>query len=332
MPSNQSLPKCVAGIGEVLMDVFENGEATVGGAPFNVIFHLNQLMNALSMGEAEFLSAVGPDVWGRHIRTTLANAGISTDYLAEVRQATGSALVFEQDGGAGFEIQPNVAWDFIELNNSALDLARRCNATVFGSLAQRSEISRSSIREFVSSVNGHRLYDVNLRRNTKGGVAGYNAEIITSSLDLATVVKMNDVELEEVGQLLGFSPKSSDPQERSLARMDWLYKEFSLQAVAVTRGAKGALLVSEEEHFALPDSNFDQAKIHPVGAGDSFAAGLLFGIMQGWVPEDSLQLANILSSWVVQHVSATPPLAESVLTQIGMVMERASATTSLRAS
>jgi sugar/nucleoside kinase (ribokinase family) len=98
--------------------------------------------------------------------------------------------------------------------------------------------------------------------------------------------------------------------------MERLRVDFSLAAVAITRGPKGALLASDGKLFRLPDSTLDQSLVRPVGAGDSFAAGLLFGIMQGWAPEHSLDLANILSSWVVQHASATPPLPESVLSQV----------------
>jgi fructokinase len=311
-----SSKQCVVGIGEVLMDVFESGEATLGGAPFNVVFHLHQLLTALSMGEAVFLSAVGHDPWGRHIRSMVAAAGMSTEYLAEVDQATGSALVFESEGGAGFEIQPDVAWDYIRLSDAAGELARRSDAVIFGSLAQRSEVSRESIRDFVSRVKGHRLYDVNLRRNTTNGVAGYTNEIIANSPKLATLVKMNDLELEEVGSLLGFDLESRDPEERICLFMERLRVEFSLAAVAITRGSKGALLASEGKLFRLPDSTLDQSLVRPVGAGDSFAAGLLFGIMQGWKPELSLDLANILSGWVVQHVSATPTLPESVLSRV----------------
>jgi fructokinase len=328
MPTNS----CVVGIGEVLMDVFESGEATVGGAPFNVTFHLHQLLQALSVGEALFVSAVGVDDWGHKIRSTISAAGMSTRYLAEVKQPTGSALVFEHEGGAGFEIQPDVAWDRIELNDSALDLAARCNAAIFGSLAQRSEVSRTSIRQLVAQVEGHRLYDVNLRRNTRSGGAGYTAEIIAESLCLATVVKMNDVELAEVAELLGCPLEAADPHERTLLQMEWLGREFELEAVAVTRGSKGALLASEGKHLRLPDSNLDQAHVHPVGAGDSFAAGLLFGIMQGWLPEQSLGLANLLSSWVVTHVSATPPLSSNVLQAIRDLAAKAGATTTRKAS
>jgi len=312
MPSE----RCVAGVGEVLMDVFEDGEATVGGAPFNVIFHLNQLIQTLSQGEAFFLSAVGRDDWGHKILTSIAAAGISRRHLAEVDHPTGTALVFEHEGGAGFEIRSNVAWDFIALEPCAAEVARRCDAVVFGSLGQRSQLSRASIQRFVAFVQGHRLYDVNLRRNTRSGTAGYSAEIITESLKLATIVKMNEAELEEVVEILGSSFPSSDPLDRMRLSAEWLCKEFSLDAIAITRGPKGACLFTKGRYLTLPDSTIDQALVHPVGAGDAFAAGLLFGMMEGWIPEQSMELAKIVSSFVVQQVSATPFLDETLLAEI----------------
>jgi fructokinase len=324
--------RCVAGIGEVLIDLFDHGEATVGGAPFNVVFHLNQLIQALSTGEAFFLSAVGRDDWGHQIRSSVASSGISLRYLAETGHPTGSALVFEHEGGAGFEIQANVAWDFIQLEPSALELAAACEAVVFGSLGQRSELSRASIQRFVAQVNGHRLYDVNLRRNTKSGAAGYNAAIIAESLKLATLVKMNEAELEEVLQLLGEEPSAPDAPERMLRGMEWLAKEFSLDAVAITRGAKGACLFAQGRHLTLPDSTFDQALVQPVGAGDAFAAGLLFGMMEGWIPEQSMELANMISSFVVQQVSATPLLPAPLVAQIRALADAAKRTESVSVS
>jgi sugar/nucleoside kinase (ribokinase family) len=114
--------------------------------------------------------------------------------------------------------------------------------------------------------------------------------------------------------------------------MDRLRREFTLDSVAVTRGSKGPLLASGGKHFSLPDSTLDQSLVHPVGAGDSFAAGLLFAILQGWTPETSLQLANLLSGWVVQHVSATPALPHAVLSQIRALAGQAGVATQLRAS
>lgn len=314
---------CVAGIGEVLMDVFENGHSTLGGAPFNVTYHLHQLIRALSAGQAVFLSAVGPDSWGNSIRAAIQESGISTAFLTTALKPTGSALVFESNGGAGFEIQQDVAWDCIELTPDTAQFARRCDAVVFGSLAQRSPISRASIRQFVSLVPGHRLYDVNLRRNSTNGVAGYSAEIIAASLKLATLVKMNDAELEEVAQLLGLSPQSHDPEQRLRHFCERLRVDYSLSAVAITRGSKGALLFSNGSQFQLPDSDLDQSLVHPVGAGDSFAAGLLYGLIHHWAPEHSLALADLVSSYVVRQVSATPQFTHDLLDKLRTLSHRA---------
>jgi fructokinase len=323
---------CVAGIGEVLIDLFEDGNATVGGAPFNVLFHLNQLLQALAHGEAFVLSAVGQDMWGRQIRSKIMEAGISPRYLAEVDHPTGTALVFAHGGGAGFEIQSDVAWDFLTLNPSALELAGHCDAVVFGSLAQRSPTSCASIRQFVALAPGHRLYDVNLRRNTKSGLAGYTPEIIAESLKLATIVKMNEVELEEVGELLGSAFSAIDPGDQMQGSMERLCEDFSLDAVAITRGSRGACLYSKGKHVTLPDSTIDQALVHPVGAGDAFAAGLLFGMMEGWTPEQTMQLAEAVSSFVVRQVSATPFLDETAVAEIRELASAAHRTIGSQAS
>jgi sugar/nucleoside kinase (ribokinase family) len=107
--------------------------------------------------------------------------------------------------------------------------------------------------------------------------------------------------------------------------MERLARDFALDAVAVTRGSKGALLWGDGRLLRLADSVLDQSMVHPVGAGDSFAAGLLFGILQEWMLEESLELANILSSYVVQQVSATPRLPVRVLTVISELADRANA-------
>src|SRR5260370_8932622 len=97
---------CIAGIGEVLVDVFENGEVTVGGAPFNVTFHLHQLLAALSLGKGTFVSAVGHDSCASSIRRAAERAAMATRYLAEGDRATGSADAFRRGDGYGVDIQP----------------------------------------------------------------------------------------------------------------------------------------------------------------------------------------------------------------------------------
>jgi fructokinase len=317
---------CVAGVGEILMDVFEDGTSTLGGAPFNATFHVHQLLSASGLGKGVMVSAVGRDQWGEFMRSSVAAAAISEDYIAiDPLHPSGTASVFERPGDAGFEIRKDVAWDYLECMPAIEQLARRSTAVIFGSLAQRSPKSRDTIQRFVSQVDGCKFYDVNLRRNTTDGVASYSEEILRKSCALASIVKMNCEELEEVATLFGFFVDGSvSHEERTWLLMNCLYEEYSLRAVIVTRGPKGALLLSGDKRLALPDSRLPQDEINPVGAGDAFSAGLLYGIVQGLTLEASLQLADMMSTWVVQHVSATPPLSDEMREKVLGFVKRCS--------
>lgn len=314
---------CIAGIGEVLVDVFEDGKTTVGGAPFNVTFHVHQLLSRLALGKGIFVSAVGEDEFGGMICRAAEGAGMSTHYLKRLNRPTGSAMVFEREGEAGFEIKPNVAWDFIDLDERTIGLAERSQAVVFGTLAQRSSLSRDSVTRFVSTVKGPRLYDVNLRQNTTDQIKGYSTEVISHSLQLATLVKMNESEIGEVCRMLGHGSGNNAGEEQTCELMEWLRDQFSLDAIAVTRGPRGALYLADSVLLRLPDSQIKQSLVHPVGAGDAFAAGLLFAAVQRWSPQDSLNLADLLSNFVVLHASATPTLSAAIVTAVEELVGRA---------
>ncbi len=315
----------ITGIGEILMDVFESGSATVGGAPFNVAFQAHQLLTANDRGRGDMVSSVGDDRWGRHILSTVESAGISTEYIrVDPEHPTGIASVFVGGGEAGFEIAPDAAWDHLDVlgGDAAIeDLAGRSNAVAFGSLAQRSPVSGATIRDLVGKVKGHRLYDVNLRQNTTNKVRGYSVEVIDRSCEVATIVKTNEAELDEISRMLGFLPVSSDNESRTWMRMERLLKQYGLFAVAVTRGGKGAMLMTAEVSVQLEDSKLKPEEIHPVGAGDAFSAGLLYGLTQGLPLEKSARLADRLASWVTQYESSTPRLTEEIKRELKAIEE-----------
>jgi sugar/nucleoside kinase (ribokinase family) len=169
---------------------------------------------------------------------------------------------------------------------------------------------------------GHRLYDVNLRRNTMDKVAGYSEEIIRVSLELATVVKMNEAELEEVALMLNLRSAERDQDNRVWDLMETIQHDYDLTALALTRGALGARLLVMDTRLQLADSELPADCVHPVGGGDSFAAGLLFGIVRGWSLEDSLALADLLSRWVVTNVMAAPIFTSELLSQICSLVAR----------
>ena len=304
------------------MDVFESGTATVGGAPFNVAFQAHQLLTANGRGRGDMVSAVGEDEWGRHILAAVEDAGISTEYIAvNAKHSTGIASVFVGGGEAGFEIKPNAAWDFLGGDAATDGLAKRSNAVAFGTLAQRLPTSGKMIRYFVSKVDGHRLFDVNLRQNTTDKKKNYSAEVIDESCKVATIVKTNEVELEEIIELLGFGPVTGDVEERSWLQMEQMIEQYGLYAVAVTRGGKGALLMTRDERVRLEDSKLKKDEIHPVGAGDAFSAGLLYSLTQGLPLAKSALLADKLASWVTRYDSATPRLTDEIKAELRAIEE-----------
>ncbi len=307
----------ITGIGEILMDVFEAGNATVGGAPYNVAFQAHQLLTAFHRGHGSVVSAVGTDKWGGHILSSLTEAGISTEWIAvDPVHATGVATVLVRAGEAGFEIAPEAAWDYLSSSPAMAKLARESSAVAFGSLAQRSPSSGEMIRDFVSKVNGPRFYDVNLRQNTTNGVRGYSPEIIDQSCKVATILKCNEAELVVLSEMFDFAAPGTDVEDRMWTQMDRLRSRYGLSAVAVTRGAKGAMLLAESLRVQLEDSTIASDNIHPVGAGDAFSAGLLYGLTEGLPLQVSARLADKLASWVTQFESATPRLTASITQEL----------------
>ena len=304
------------------MDVFESGSATVGGAPFNVAFQAHQLLTASGRGRGDMVSAVGEDDWGRHILAAVKGASISTEYISlNAKHATGIASVFVGGGEAGFEILPDAAWDFLAGDAATDALAQQTNAVAFGSLAQRLPTSGKMIRDFVAKVKGHRLFDVNLRQNTTDRKKNYSVEVIDESCRVSTIVKTNEVELEEISEMLGFVAPTGDSEERLWGQMAAMRERYELFAVAVTRGGKGAMLMTADEQVRLEDSKLRKDEIHPVGAGDAFSAGLLYSLTQGLPLAKSARLADRLASWVTQYESSTPRLTEEIKAELKAIEE-----------
>lgn len=117
-------------------------------------------------------------------------------------------------------------------------------------------------------------------------------------LDLATVVKLNEDELQILSAPLDLPADSVESFGRALAG------RHVLRGVCVTRGAMGAGL--------LLDGTYVEASapivrvVDTVGAGDAFAAALAHGLNRGWPASDTVAVANRLGSLVASRAGASP--------------------------
>jgi fructokinase len=303
------------GIGEALYDVFEDGMETLGGAPLNFAVHAHQLASQLGIGHGIIVSCINTDRRGNGIIDFLFRMGMSTRYVGkDSGHSTGFVSVFMQNGEPGYQIESGAAWDYIPDRPILKDLASHCHAICFGSLAQRTSVSRDTIRSFLQNApQAIRLYDVNLRQNMLTGEAGYSPEIIAYSCQTATIIKANQSELFALLDLLGISL----PADRTLGgiqrRMEALLAHFPAQTIVVTRGAEGTAVLNRNGEFDLTAPVATGGTHHPVGAGDACSAGILLGIALGWDLHTTMELANRMGADAADHPSATPPLSPHTL-------------------
>ncbi len=309
-------PLTFVGIGEVLFDVFEDGTETLGGAPLNFAVHAHQLADVLGVGQGVVVSAVNSDALGNKIIESLENRQISTRYIGrDADHPTGLVSVFMKNGEPGYQIESGAAWDYIAEKPELKGLAHSCSAVCFGSLAQRSVVSRRTIRKFLadSSPQTIRLYDANLRRNTVTGEAGYSPEIIEYSCRTATIIKANQDELFAIFDILGITCALGNSLEHIRSRMGILLTRFPAEMIVVTRGGQGTLVLNRDGNFKLTEPRPAKGTPHPVGAGDACSAGILFGLTLGWDIHTTMELANRMGADVAAHSSATPPLSSETL-------------------
>jgi len=284
----------VIGLGEVLWDMLPSGKQ-FGGAPANFAYH------AKAQGaEAFVVSAVGDDDLGREILERIERLELDPQYVAvDAEHPTGTVSVeLDADGKPDYIIHQGVAWDFIPATNGAMELAAKADAVCYGSLAQRSEVSRATVREFLDATPDEclRIFDINLRQ------AFYDAETITAGLEAANVLKLNDEELPVVAKLLGIDAEGEE------AVIDALMERFSLRLVALTKGEGGSLLVGAGARSKHPGLSTDVADT--VGAGDCFTSVLAMGVLRDMDLETINNRANRAACYVCSQHGATPAMPD----------------------
>ena len=285
----------VVGIGEALWDVFPEGKK-IGGAPANFAFHATQFGL-----EGIAVSAIGKDALGDEIVETFEKSGLN--YLLErVDYPTGTVQVeLDEAGVPSYIIKEGVAWDNIPFTPQLEALAKSTDAVCFGSLAQRSEVSRATINAFLDAMpeGSLKIFDINLRQHF------YTEEIVRTSMQKADILKINDEEVIKVADMLLCSLSSMEDICRFLLR------EFNLKMVILTRGAVGSNVFTTEEMSWLETPKVDV--VSTVGAGDSFTGAFIASILKGEDIRTAHHRAVDVSAFVCTQTGAMPQLPEEML-------------------
>ncbi len=286
----------VVGLGEILWDVLPSGRR-LGGAPANFAYHAGQAgLRSLAV------SAIGHDALADETLRALRAKGLPA-YLERVPYPTGTVEVtLDDEGLPQYDILEGVAWDNLPFTAEMERIAQHTRAVCFGSLAQRAETSRRSIRAFLAAMpetpETLKVFDINLRQHF------YSREVVEASLQAANVLKVNDEELPLLAYYYGLT------SARATERCEALQQRFGLRLVICTCGAVKSIVVHEGGTSELPTPHVDVADT--VGAGDSFTAAFCAALLTGHTIAEAHARAVRVAAYVCTQRGAMPPWPRSL--------------------
>lgn len=286
----------IVGMGEALWDVLPEGKK-IGGAPANFAYHVSQFgLNSC------VVSAVGEDKLGKEILDNFDEKQL-TYLIEQVPYPTGTVQVeLDEAGVPCYDIKEGVAWDNIPFTPELEDLARRTRAVCFGSLAQRSIVSRETINRFLDTMpegeDQWKIFDINLRQGF------YTKEILCASMRKCNILKINDEELITLSRMFGWP--GIDLEDKC-----WiLLAKFNLRMLILTCGVNGSYVFTPGEISFVETPKVEVADT--VGAGDSFTAAFVAAILKGKSVADAHHLAVKVSAYVCTCNGAMPKLPEEL--------------------
>lgn len=286
----------VVGMGEALWDVLPEGKK-LGGAPANFAYHVSQFGL-----ESRVVSAVGQDKLGAEILDNFRQKQLY-GLIETVPYPTGTVQVeLDAEGIPCYDIKEGVAWDNIPYTQALDGLARQTHAVCFGSLAQRSIVSRQTIHRFLDAMpdapDTLKIFDINLRQSF------YSKEILCDSFRRCNVLKINDEELVTVSRMFGYP--GIDLQDKC-----WiLLAKYNLKMLILTCGVNGSYVFTPG-HVSFVETPKVQVA-DTVGAGDSFTAAFTSAILRGRSVTEAHQLAVETSAYVCTQQGAMPVLPKTL--------------------
>ena len=282
----------VVGMGEALWDMLPEGKK-IGGAPANFAYHVSQFGL-----DSRVVSAVGEDELGAEILKNFREKELNC-MIETVPYPTGTVQVeLDINGVPCYDIREGVAWDNIPFTPALEGLARQTRAVCFGSLAQRSVVSRETINRFLDAMpdgeGQYKIFDINLRQGF------YTKEILCNSMRKCNILKINDEELVTVSRMFGYP--GIDLQDKC-----WiLLAKYNLRMLILTCGVNGSYVFTPGEISFVETPKVEVADT--VGAGDSFTAAFVASILKGKPVPEAHKIAVATSAFVCTQNGAMPVL------------------------
>jgi fructokinase len=270
--------------GEVLFDCFPTGDQILGGAPFNVAWHLQALGD-----RPRFISRVGKDLHGEQIIKAMGNWGMDTTTLqSDSEHPTGRVEVMINSDQPSYDIVADSAYDYIQPDQQ-ISASVADSILYHGTLCLRNRTSRTTFDHITRDKSLRIFLDVNLRS------PWWQRDQVYGWLEKAHWAKMNVDELTLL----------SDSRTNLHQQMAELQTSCSLEQLIVTQGEQGAVIRTSAGtfHSLLPEK-IDEV-VDYVGAGDAFSAVYIHGLRNCWPTDVTLHHAQKFAGKVIGLRGAT---------------------------
>lgn len=262
-PASPGQPRIVV-VGEALIDrvLRSNGESedAPGGSPANVALTLGRWAR-----HPELVTMLGADAAGDTVRAWLAESGVavvsSVEGPGEPIMTSVATARLDTSGAASYEF--DLRWQLDRRSVGRSDMLHVGSVGAF--LLPGAEDVSALVAE--RSPQSLITFDPNIRPAL---IADADADAVRARVDdlirAADVVKLSDEDLE-------WLRPGADPLD---AARDWQRSGPAL--VVVTRGASGATAVTSHGDLTVPSER--TAVVDTIGAGDTFMAGLIEGLVR----------------------------------------------------
>lgn len=294
----------VLSFGEILFDVIE-GEYYLGGAPLNFAAHLAQCG-----ADSYIFSKVGADEMGEKALYEIEKLGVKTTFIdVDDKFPTGTVEVKLSNGQPDYTICENVAYEFIDIGKWEKELEKiNFDILYYGTLAQRNPSSRDALKKLMECKKfRHVFYDVNLRKGF------YTKEILTDSLRLCTILKINDEEVKKVSILLYDQELHIEAFSQNVA------DSFKIEIVIITAGEKGCYVYENHKLFLVP--GYTVIVADAIGAGDAFSAAFVFKYFNSEDVAASANMANKLGAYVASLRGPIPAYSPELKQSLGLELK-----------
>ncbi|NDI35603.1 5-dehydro-2-deoxygluconokinase [Chengkuizengella sediminis] len=285
----------------------------VGGSPANITIGMSRLdMNS------GFIGRIADDQMGRFIEQYLKNNNIDTSNVITDKSGTVTGLAFTEIKSPTdcsiLMYRDNVADLKLEPNDVSEDYIKQSKAILISGTALAKSPSREAVFLALQYAKKHGVvvfFDIDYRPYTWESVQE-TATYYNLAAEKCDVIIGTREEFDMMEKMENYE-KSDD----WVTAKKWF--DYNAKIVVIKHGADGSIAYAKDGK-SYTGSIFPAKIVKTFGAGDSYAAGFIYGLMNGWEVDKAMEFGSAAASIVISSHSCSD--AMPTYQQISSVIEK----------